>query len=167
MSDWFFMIGEALADGERAQVRDYLVGLGIRGNFTIETVPDWAGARRVIDDSGWDHRWWDAEQAERQRLYARTVAKQGEQPVRAELSRELARTSQLVHGAAAVEAARGGCTDAGLIGAAAGAATESLYLAMLARLAGESDAHPFALKQSLFAGGHWPLGIVDQRYYVF
>jgi hypothetical protein len=85
----------------------------------------------------------------------------------ADLTRTVDRTTESVHGAAAVEAARRGCSDPGLIRAAAGAASEALYLAELARLAGEGEDHPFARKQSLFAGGHWPLGIVSGRYHVF
>jgi hypothetical protein len=167
MSNWFFMVGEPLAEAEREQVQNYLLGLGIRDALSIDSVLDWSGVRDLIDRPDWDRRWWEAEQVERQRLYARAVATRGESAARDALSSELTRASDEVHGAAAVEAARGGCSDPGLIRAAAGAASESLYLATLARLAGESNAHSFALKRSLFAGGHWPLGIVDQHYYVF
>jgi hypothetical protein len=167
MSNWFFMVGEPLAVAEQEHVRGYLLGLGIGGELATRTVSDWPSARNVIERPDWDRRWWDAEQLERQRLYARAVEAHGEAAAREKLSSALARANDEVHGAAAVEAARGGCSDAGLIRAAAGAASEALYLATLARLAGESDAHPFALKQSLFLGGHWPLGIVDHRYFVF
>jgi hypothetical protein len=167
VSDWFFMVGQPLADAELAHVQEYLKGLGIDGEFSTQTVSDWSEARSVIDDPAWDRRWWEAEQRERRRLYGRAVASHGEAATSEALSRDVARASEAVHGSAAVEAARSGCTDAGLIRAAAGAASESLYLAALARLAGEGDSHPFLLKQSLFAGGHWPLGIKDQRYFVF
>jgi hypothetical protein len=167
MSNWFFMVGEPLAEAEQEQVQKYLLGLGIRDALSTETVSDWSGARSLIDRPDWDRRWWDAEQVERQRLYARAVATHGEPAARDALSRELIRASEEVHGSAAAEAARGGCSDTGLIRAAAGAASESLYLATLACLAGESNAHSFALKHSLFAGGHWPLGIVADHYYVF
>jgi len=60
-----------------------------------------------------------------------------------------------------------GCSDPGLIRAAAGALGEALYLAKLAELASEASSHPFLLKLALFAGGHWPLGVVDDHFYVF
>jgi len=167
MSDWFFMLGKSLADSERRQVEDYLRGLGIGEELPVVGVSDWDSARRAISNPAWDRRWWDAEQAEKQRLYSKAATAMGENELLASLSRTMERITEPVHGAAAVEAARRGCTDAGLIRAAAGAASEALYLSELARLAGESERHPFALKQSLFAGGHWPLGIVAGRYHVF
>lgn len=167
MSDWFFMLGEALNDSERASVKAYLRGLGIEDDMPVANVHDWNDARRAISDPRWDQRWWNAEQAERQRLYRTAQAKLTEPELLARLSETLESVTETVHGAAAVEAARRGCADAGLIRAAAGAAAESLYLADLACLAGADDRHPFRLKQSLFAGGHWPLGIVRGRYYVF
>lgn len=167
MSDWFFMLGEALNDSERAAVRDYLQGLGIEEDIPVANVPDWDSARRAISDPRWDQRWWNAEQAERQRLYRAAQANLDEHELLARLSEAIEKVTETVHGAAAVEAARRGCADAGLIRAAAGAAAESLYLAELARLARADERHPFRLKQSLFAGGHWPLGIVRGRYYVF
>src|SRR6266481_7209579 len=70
MSDWFFMLGEALDESERQQVRDYLHGLGIDDEMPVVNVSDWNAARRAISDPSWDRRWWDAEQTERKRLHA-------------------------------------------------------------------------------------------------
>lgn len=167
MSDWFFMLGESLGASERRQACAYLEGLGLEADIEVVGVPDWEAARRTIGDPAWDRRWWEAEQRERRRLYGRASAAHGEEPVLAQLTRTLEPITETVHGSAAVEAARRGCGDPGMIRAAAGAAAEALYLAELARLAGEGDGHPFALKQALFAGGHWPLGIVGGRYHVF
>src|SRR6185295_1716661 len=68
MSDWFFMLGERLAGSEREQVRGYLNGLGLGGQTSIESVPNFAEAARIIAHPDWDRRWWDAEQRERERL---------------------------------------------------------------------------------------------------
>jgi hypothetical protein len=167
MSDWFFMLGEPLEAAEFQQVRDYLRGLGILDETPVECVSDWEDARRVIDNPEWDRRWWDAEQAERQRLQQRAGAVHGHAAVLRTLSEMLTRVGEAIHGAAAVESTRRGSADAALIRAAAGAASEALYQSELARLAGEGATHPFAVKQALFAGGHWPLGIVNARFYVF
>ena len=167
MSDWFFMLGEPLQASETQQVRDYLRWLGIVDETPVECVSDWQGARRVIDNPEWDRRWWDAEQAERQRLQQRAGAVHGHAAVLRTLSEMLARVGEAIHGAAAVESTRRGSADAALIRAAAGAASEALYQSELARLAGEDAGHPFAVKQALFAGGHWPLGIVNGIFFVF
>jgi hypothetical protein len=167
MSDWFFMLGESLNDAERGHVREYLSGLGIEDDIPVVSVADWRDARHTISYPGWDRRWWDAEQAEKRRLQQKARATMTQTELMTALSRTVEQASETMHGAAAVEAARRGCSDEGLIRAAAGAASEALYHAELARLSGEDEHHPFRLKQSLFAGGHWPLGIVDGRYYVF
>lgn len=166
MSDWFFMLGEPLSAGEREQVREYLGGLGLEADLPIENVADFEGAARIISHPDWDRRWWDAEQRERERLRTKAALQWSTQLLQS-LSQIVEQSISAVHGAAAVQANRIGCSDAGLIRAAAGALGEALYLGRLAELAGEPASHPFLSKQALFAGGHWPLGLVTGRYYVF
>jgi hypothetical protein len=167
VSDWFFMLGEPLSTTEQEQVRGYLEGLGLAREIPIESVPDFDGAARIIAHPEWDRRWWEAEQRERERLRVKASAALGSGPLWELLSHSTADTIAASHGAAAIQAARIGCSDPGLIRAAAGALGEALYLAELARLAGAASSHPFLLKRGLFAGGHWPLGIVAERFYVF
>jgi hypothetical protein len=166
MSGWFFMLGEPLTEDERTHAGDYVRGLGIHASLPLEHVADWNAARNVIKNPAWDRRLWDAERLEMQRLYGRAREARAVVALQSSLSRTL-QSGEAVHGAAAVAAARGGCSDVGLIYAAAGAASEALHFADLARLAGENEAHPFFSKQALFAAGHWPLGAVEGRYYVF
>jgi hypothetical protein len=166
MSDWFFMVGEPMSLDEQRQVHQYLRGLGIDDELPIEVMVDWQSAGRTITNPEWDRRWWDAEQHEMTRLYAKAKAEPGESDLMQSLSRTL-QSADAIHGAAAVEAARRGCADPALIRVAAGAASQALHLAELARLAGEGEAHPFSIKAALFAGGHWPLGIVNGCYCVF
>jgi len=167
VSDWFFMLGEALDDSECRQAQAYLQGLGIGESIPVVGVPNWQDARRTIADPAWDHRWWDAEQEEKRRLMEKAKAALGDVVVMRRLSESIEQVAEAMHGDAAVEAARRGCTDTGLIRAAAGSAAEAFYLAALARLTEEGPDHPFAVRQTLFAGGHWPLGIVQGRYHVF
>ena len=68
---------------------------------------------------------------------------------------------------ACIAAARMGCSDQGLIRAAAGAATEALYLGELARTSGAAGHHPFLCKLALFESGHWPLVLIENQYYIF
>lgn len=167
MSSWFFMLGDALSPNELSQLGDYVRGLGIEAAITVELVSRWDEARAVITDPEWDRRYWEAEQAEKQRLSAVARAQRGPLELVQLQSRAFELSSEAVHGAAAVAAARFSCSDVGLIGAAAGAASEALHLAELAELAGERPTHPFLLKRAVFQAGHWPLGALGARYYVF
>lgn len=167
MSSWFSMLGEPLAEVERAEVGEYLRGLGIEEALPIQSVCDWSSAARAIATPEWDPRWWDAEQRERQRLHQKANAARGEGEILQALSGVLEQSTEAAHGAAAVEAARFGSVDPALIRAAAGALGQALCLDRLAELAGEQRDHPFFVKYALFAGGHWPLGIVSGRYYIF
>jgi hypothetical protein len=167
MNGWFSMLGEPLSADELQSVRQYLRGLAIEDPLPVRSVADWTRAGGVIANPDWDQRWWVAEQRERARLHANASGMHGEGELLIALSRTLGESADAVHGAAAVAAARGGCTDAALIRAAAGALSQALDLGQLARLAGENDLHPFLVKHALFAGGHWPLGIVSGQYYVF
>ncbi len=167
MSDWFFMVGEPLAAAEREQACAYLRGLGLEGEVPIEGVPDFDSAGRIIRHPDWDRSWWDSEQRERERLRAKAASAHGGEQLVRSLSSNVEQCISATHGAAAVQAARVGCSDAGLIRAAAGALAEALYLASLAELAGETASHSFFLKHALFAGGHWPLAVVNGRYWIF
>ncbi len=165
MSDWFFMLGEPISESERRQIHEYLSGLRLE-ELPIEIVTDWQSAAHTLANPEWDQRWWDAEQTEKNRLQAQTRSKLGETELMRQWSLSL-ESAEAIHGAAAVEAARHGCADSALIRVAAGAASQALHLAALARLAEAKPDHPFLIKQALFAGGHWPLGIVNGRYWIF
>ena len=167
MSDWFFMLGEPLGASETQQVLAYLNGLDLVDPLRLEGVGDFDGAARVISHPDWDRRWWDAEQLERRRLLARATSAHGSSRLLQTLSHHTDDSLASAHGAAAIQAARLGCSDPGLIRAAAGALGEALYLAELAELAGEVSSHPFFLKRALFAAGHWPLAVVSGCFYVF
>jgi len=161
------MLGEPLAEGDREQAREYLLGLGLDPRTPVASVESFAEAARIISHPDWERRWWDAEQRERERLRAKAaVGRDAGQLLRA-LSQDAEQVIEAPHGAAAVQAARVGGADPGLIRAAAGALGEALYLAKLAELASEPASHPFFCKRALFAGGHFPLGLVEGRFHVF
>jgi hypothetical protein len=167
MSSWFSMLGEPLAEVERAQLGEYLRGLGIDETLPIQSVSDWHSAGRAIANPEWDRRWWDAEQRERERLHEQARAARGETELLLSLSNVLEHSTEPAHGSAAVEAARFGNVEPALIRAAAGALVQALCLSKLAELAGKKTDHPFLVKHALFAGGHWPLGIVNGCFYIF
>jgi hypothetical protein len=154
---WFSSLGQALAAAEVADAEAYAAALG----FVVpaHVVADWNAAARLIQSPRPELGWWEAERAEQTRLSASLPPNA---PV--ELGAALA---QLLHGAAAVAAARFGYAGAGMLRAAAGAAGLAAYQAELAARAGRPAQHPFALKLALFAAGRWPLGIYDNRVMVF
>lgn len=163
---WFAALGDPLTEAERSEVAAYLAALGL-GGLRIAGVAAWDEARALTRAPDWDPRWWDAEERERRALLAAAGAVLHEHPLLSGLTWVAEAASDVVHGAAAVAAARAGIADAALIRVAAGAATQACYQAGLARAAGRSDEHPFAIKLRVFEGGRWMLGIVGGTCFVF
>jgi hypothetical protein len=167
-ASWFAALGEPLTQAERWEAQAYLAALGMR-NFGIAAIADWAEAARTAQSPAWSHEWWDREEQERQRLLALAGASADQNKVLSELSEATEAASALVHGAAAIAAARASVADQSLIRVAAGAATQASYQAALAELALGKDAaeHAFIIKFRLYQAGRWPLGIVGDRFYLF
>lgn len=163
-ASWFAAAGAPLTDAERDEARRYLDSLGL-GPMEIGGVPGWSDARAISNDPDWDHGWWDAEETERKRLLTSAEEELDLTRLHKALSR-ITRTSDMVHGAAAIAGQRDGIADPALIKSAAGAATQACYLAGLALIAGAGSDHPFAVKFRLFAGGRWPLGVVRGTFYL-
>jgi hypothetical protein len=154
---WFSTLGAPLGEGEKADIRAYLAGLGLAATLPTLVVESWNQAGEIIRNPA--PEWWAAEEAERAKL-------EGGVRLNPADPQWLALTEAL-HGAAAVAAARGGGADPGLIRAAAGSATYAAYQQRLAAAAGAGEAHPFMRKYALFSGGRWPLGLYGDRFVVF
>ncbi|HYM32482.1 MAG TPA: hypothetical protein VEU47_14350 [Candidatus Cybelea sp.] len=163
---WFSSLGEPLSDAERADAGAYVSALGFPG-VDIAGVANWDEAEAAIRNPGWNTEWWEAEEQLRAALITEAAEQFGERTLMMVLTAVTSAVSDVVHGAAAVAAARGGVADQGLIRAAAGAATQCAYQAALVLAAGQDDEHPFALKYRLFEGGRWPLGIVGATFNLF
>ena len=167
MNAWFTRLGEPLSDGERTLVSEYLTGLGLERELSIERVADFRSVGRIISHPDWDRRWWDAEQRERERLRTELSSSESSDRLLRALSRAVDDSLTAEQATAAAPLASFGCTDEGLNRAAAGALGEALYLSRLAELGGAAPSHPFLSKRDIFAGGHWPLVVLDGRFYVF
>ena len=152
---WFSALGELLGEDERSEVDGYLGGLGLQA--PIRAVKTWeeaaATCRAPSDD------WWRREEEERERL-ERSARLDPADP-------EWLALNDVLHGAAAVAAARAGCADAALIRAAAGSASYAAYQARLAHAAGAAAGHPFLRKYALYCGGRWPLGVYHGEFSIF
>ncbi len=162
---WFAALGAPVAPSEAAEVRAYLLGLGLPAHPPVP-VAGWREAERIARDPGWSRAWWEAE--ERARAALLDAAHPGAGGPMAALTRVTDAAGPLVMGAAAAAAARAGVADEALLRVAAGAATQACYQAALVLLAGDGDdRHPFAVKFRLFAAGRWPLGPLGGRFFLF
>ena len=152
---WFSALGEPLGEDEERDIASYLGGLGLRA--AVLRVTTWEEARDFCRRPA--DAWWRAEEMERARL---------EKGARLDpADPEWLALNQALHGAAAAAAVRGGCADAGLIHAAAGAAGQAAYHARLAQAAGAPATHPFLRKYALYCGGRWPLGVCNEQFGIF
>jgi len=161
---WFAALAEPLTAAEREDAAAYLAALDLSA-AAVEGVADWNAARAATVAADWDRRWWDREEALRQRCLAEAGARFGEAALLGALTEVITAAGDVVHGQAAVAATGAGVADAALVRVAAGAATQGCYQAALDRAVGGGTA--FGIKYRLFAAGRWPLGIVGGRFRVF
>ncbi|MEK9966600.1 MAG: hypothetical protein VW582_09595 [Rhodospirillaceae bacterium] len=171
MASWFSFVGTPLSDAERADISEYTESLGL-GPLPVTELGDWRAAEDCIKQTDWDTGWWNAEEERRQALLSRAEARVGDMALTRALTELSEKASDIVHGAAAIAASRGGVADQGLTRSAAGAATMSAYQAAVEKAAAPDAANdnqglPFAAKFRLFEAGHWPLCVRGGTIYVF
>lgn len=154
---WFSTLGAPLGQGELDDVHAYLEGLGIAVAQPPLLVESWEQAGTLIRTPA--AGWWEREEAERARMEKRVHLDPADP--------HWIQLNDVLHGCAAVAAARFGYAHADMIKVAAGSASYAAYHAMLARAAGEALEHPFLRKYALFAGGRWPLGVYGDRFAIF
>jgi hypothetical protein len=136
---WFSALGETLGEAERADIAAYLRGLALE--CPVHTVTSWRAAVEICARPA--EAWWNAEEAERTRLEERARLDPA--------APDWIALNETLHGAAALAAARAGCSDAAWIRAAAGA----------------GEGHPFLRKYALYCGGRWPLGVYEGTFAIF
>ncbi len=171
MASWFSVVGAPLTQAERSDIEEYTSSLGL-GTFEVVEIENWQDAEACIKNTDWDANWWQAEEDRRKLLLEQAEQKIGDTPLTHALTNLSDKVSDIVHGAAAIAASRGGVADQGLTRSAAGAATMSAYQAAVEMAAGDTVAndnsgHPFAAKFRLFEAGHWPLCVRSGAIHVF
>jgi hypothetical protein len=164
---WFSGCGLPLEVSDLADARSYLESLGLSPRTPVEPVASWDHAERIIRNPAWDTAWWEREEAERRALMRRCSERLGDAAALESLSLAAGAEHEVIHGAAALAAARAGVADQALVRAAAGAASMAAHGLSLARLAEVGDQHLFVRKYALFEGGRWPLGIVSGVLHLF
>ena len=160
---WFSVVGFAPTRIESEDLAAYMAGLELPAGTLVALVNDWAQAAALTRAPGGDMAWWDREEAERKRLTAKIG---DDHAVLRELTRATDAIAEVVHGAAAIAAARQGSGDPYIIRVAAGAAMQATHQRALAWMAGEPE-HFFSRKYQLFASGHWPLGFYNGAFHIF
>jgi len=161
---WFAAATLPLTEADCADGAAYAAALGF-ADAAVEAAASWPDAKRIASGAG-AAPWWDAEESAAKALYETALRAAPERAVLAALTRATDAASATVHGAASIALARAGIADAALARAAAGAATQACYHAALALAARAGAEHAFAIKARLYAGGRWPLGIVDGALYL-
>lgn len=163
---WFSSLGAPLTEAEVEDALSQTTGVGLPA-LPVAAVGSWDQARMAARTPLDPENWWAAEERLRRVLLDAAVLQHGREPLMAALTEATQLGAAPVPGAAAIAAARMGVLSREMIGAAAGAATQAVYLAALAEAAGHDAGYPFTAKLRLFAGGRWPLGVVDGKILVF
>lgn len=164
---WFTRVGLPLNAQEQASIAVMVRGLDFAAAAPIVGAASWWDAAQVIRADEWDNRWWDAEEEERERLWAIAAERLTEGDLLARLTALTTELGVAVRSAASLAASRSGVTDPGPAGAAAVAALLAAHQHALACLAGAPEGHYFERKFELFAAGRWPLGVFSGKYVVF
>jgi hypothetical protein len=160
VASWFAALGEPLTEGDRAEAKAYA------GVSDVALVTSWPEAERFLQSPEASLDWWDREEAERKALLAKAQAQYPESALWTSLTELTTEAGDLVHGKAAVAAARMGGAAPASIHVAAGAAAQAVYQLAVARTTGKT-ASCFESKFRLFAAGRWPLGVEGSSLVLF
>jgi hypothetical protein len=164
---WFARTGLPLSARELAALDAIRRGDALLARAEPGSVAHWYEAGAIVRAADRDSRWWDHEEEERERLWECAAERHGEDALAAAFAAIGADLRDAIRAGAAVAMARLGAADPELAREAVSAALLAAHQRSLARLAGEGDGHYFCAKYQLFAGGRWPLGLHDGRYWVF
>lgn len=165
-ASWFAAVAAPPTPGEEAELAAYLEASG-QAPLRVHWIAGWDEARTLLLGADWDRASWQSAQDERDRLMAELKQALGEQETMRILTRVTDLAARLLHGPAAVAAARDRVADPGLVRVAAGSAAEACYHMALVRLAGAGEDHAFACRFRLFEAGRWPLVAVGGTYCIF
>jgi hypothetical protein len=160
VASWFAALGEPLTDGDRADAKTYA------GTEDVALATSWREAEDFLKSAEASLDWWEREEAQRKALLARVEAQYRKRALWMALTELTTEAGDLVHGKAAMAAARMGGAAPASIHVAAGAASQAVYQLAVARVSGEA-ASLFESKFHLFAAGRWPLGVRGSRLILF
>ena len=131
-ASWFAALGEPLTDGDRADANIYA------GTEDVALVTSWREAEDFPKSAEASLDWWEREETKRKALLASAEALYPKRALWTSLTELTTETGDLVHGKAAMAAARMGGAAPASIHVAAGAAAQAVYQLAVARVAGET-----------------------------
>ncbi|RMF13392.1 MAG: hypothetical protein D6757_08060 [Alphaproteobacteria bacterium] len=168
-ASWFRNLGDPLDEPVRETAEAYAQALGFPQALPAVLV-EWQEAADALLTHDRDTPAFEAEEQLRAAL---TVAADANLLGPAEET--LGEGLRLVRALTALAAGRGaedsarfyGIDDEGFLRAAVGAAVQSAHDAALVLAAGETAAHPLALKFHLFEQGRWPVSLIGNSLNIF
>ena len=129
-ASWFSVIGQKLTPVEYTDAQSYISGIGLK-NTIISQVTSWEKAESCIKAEDWSKDWWSAEEQLRKTLLNNAEKRFQKSELLSSLTSITEQVSGVIHGAAAIAAARSNIANPGLIRSAAGSATMACYHAGL------------------------------------
>jgi hypothetical protein len=167
MTGWFARAGTPLTPQERTVIGELLRIAAPDAPFAVTAVTSWQEAAAFARLAEHDSTWWNQEEEERERLWARAAELRSEALLLQRVDAVARGVQDGIRDAAAAAVALAGVTDATVAGEACAMALLAAHHNALAELAGEGPGHRFVLKYALFAGGRWPLGYHSARFVIF
>lgn len=161
---WFTRLGMPIATAEQECIAAMLRDLGAAPGTPTAMATSWRDVALILRAQEQDNRWWDSEEAERERLWMIAAESMNESELLSRVTLSTAAQRELVHHATSLAAAGSGIDDPELVRAASDAALVAVHQHTLADLAFAPAAHYFHRKFELFAGGRWPLGVHSGAY---
>lgn len=165
--NWFSAVGDPIDREVMDFARTYLDSLGFP-DAQVALVGGWDEAASAAQSLDWDTAAWEAEEQLRASLTQIVLDEMGEETLEIAVAHAAASVAPAIRSAAEEAAAIWDLADEALVTAAAGAAVQSLHLAILSLLAADpGEVHPFAAKFRLFEAGRWPVGIAGSSFNLF
>jgi hypothetical protein len=167
MTVWFARVGMPLTPQENAVIGDWLRTVTPQAPAAVTPIASWREAAEFSRVSEHDPTWWNQEEEERERLWARAAERWSESELLQRLDATTRGLEREIRAAALRAAAAAGVAHEKVADEACGMALLAAHQSALAELAGEQAPHRFILKYALFTGGRWPLGYHSARFVIF
>ncbi len=167
MTVWFARVGTPLTPRENAVIGDLLRTVAPRGPVAVAPIASWREAAEFSRVSEHDSAWWNQEEEERERLWARAAELWSESELLLRLDATTRGLEREIRAAALAASTVAGVAHEKIASEACGMALLAAHQSALAELAGEQAGHRFILKYALFTGGRWPLGYHSARFVIF
>ena len=167
MTAWFARVGLPLAEEERAAIGELLHVAVPHAPVAITALASWQEAAVFVRAAAHDSAWWDDEEDERERLWARAADASTEAELFDRITAATQRLDVELRDVARAAMAAAGVADMLIADEAVAMALLAAHHHALAEIAGAEAGHRFRRKYALFEGGRWPVGYHSARFVIF